>query len=172
MEIENKDNVTSITLSDENGTTNYIIENGNLYEVDENKSIFKISPQKKMLIENAFSSINFDENFSGNQKNSSYSLIDIYFKDFGSPISIDENIYTFKMNKDNSEISVVVDDKINKVVQMTVIDGVFKTVTAMKYTYESFDGHIVLSKVESAEVSIYPSINNISYTTMIFENLK
>lgn len=171
MEIESENNIIKIKLIDNTGETNYVVENGDIYQIEESKKIFGFSSKKKLLIENIISSMKNKDEKNNDGGLLTYS-IDYYQKIFGTPVSIDGTKYTFVKKIDKSEISVIIDTKLNRLIQMSIIDGLFKNVTAMKYTYELKDGHINLTKIESAEASIYTTITDVTYTTMIIEDIE
>ncbi|NMC67757.1 MAG: hypothetical protein GYA61_05970 [Spirochaetales bacterium] len=166
IEIEKVDEITNITLTDENGTTNYIIENGNIYQVENSKKIFNNKSEKKLLIQGIMQ--NLDKSL--NNKNLSYeNIVDQFITVFGMPIKISDNLYQFSKTIEKSSVSIVVDSKLNRITSMKILDSYSKILTDMNYYYNVENGHINLSKIESKQLSILPDISDQYITVMTFE---
>ena len=158
----------NITITDENGTSQFIVENGDIYEVEKTKknSLFsQISLNKKLILSNILPV------FKQSKTVSYDSILQLLTNQFGNPVILSENKYKFTKTEGKSSITIVVDDKINRITEMKIIDGTFKTITGMRFTYLMENGHINLKKVESAEASVYPDVTDMYYTVMEFENI-
>jgi len=166
IEIEKVDEITNITLTDENGTTHYSIEDGNIYQVENSKKIFNNKSEKKLLIQGIMQ--NFEKGL--NNKNLSYeNIIDQFITVFGMPVKISDNLYQFSKTIEKSSISIVVDSKLNRITSMKIIDSSTKMLTDMNYFYTIENGHINLTKIETKETSILPDVSDQYTTTMTFE---
>lgn len=164
MQIESNDGKINLSItSEEDGTHNYCIENGNLYEVDNSKSIFGFSAKKNILIEG----ITFDvvKTFS----NQAESIFNLLCKNFGLPVKLGDNKYSFSKDDSNFSSTIIFDTLLNRITEIKVIDFKLKTVSAIKYIYENVNGHINLKSMQNAEISLDPSVASASYCNMDFE---
>ncbi len=164
MQIESSEGKINITISsEEDGTHNYCYENGNLYEVDSSKSIFNLSSKKNLLIKGI--SIDFVKSFS----NQTESIFNLLCSNFGKPVKLSENSYSFSKDDSKSSSTIIFDSLLNRITEIKVIDFKLKTISAIKYIYENVNGHINLKSIQNATISLDPSVVSASYCDMTFE---
>lgn len=162
MEIEANNNVLYTTITNDEGTFKYMIKDGNLYEVMDEKAI----NNTKLIVENCFPSL---DNMEDIVNPSSISIMDILKNNFDNNYTETDKEITFYKKDYNSEISIVFNKELNRIVMMKTIDGKMGIVSATKYSYINSNGHILLSKIENGESSLESNCMDGSLTAMEFE---
>ncbi len=161
--IESKENIVTIKVEDEECSYEYVMEDGNFYEVDKEKSVFGFSNKKELIFNNVMPQI---QNINKAQNFSLYSQM---IKTFGTVTKLSETTYSFTKDTNNYSITIIVDTALNRIVEMKSVDGLLKNLNVMKFSYKLVNGHVELSKIENAEVSLIPTNTDAIYSVMEFD---
>ncbi len=90
-------------------------------------------------------------------------------KTFGTVTKLSETTYSFTKDTNNYSITIIVDTALNRIVEMKSVDGLLKNLNVMKFSYKLVNGHVELSKIENAEVSLIPTNTDAIYSVMEFD---